>query len=137
MLFEMRRLRLALLLLAACHGPGPDLDSVPLGTWGGDEAGIVVSENEAHVHIRCTLGDLAAPILLDARGAFDAPGTYNVDAFPIDRGIRHPARFTGTTDGSRLVLSVRLTDTGQVFGPVELRLGAPPRMRVACPICRR
>ena len=138
MLVLVRRAGLWLLLLAAaCQTTPSRLATLPLGTWGGDEAGIVVGESEAHVHIRCTLGDLAAPIPLDARGAFDAPGTYNVDAFPIDRGIRHPARFTGTTDGSRLVLSVRLTDTGQVFGPVELRLGAPPRMRVACPICRR
>jgi hypothetical protein len=59
-----------------------------------------------------------------------------VDAFPIDRGIVHPARYTGSTDGRNLVLSVRLTDTGQTLGPVGLVLGLEPRM-VNCPICRR
>lgn len=134
--FVRRTCHWLLLLAAACQTAPSRLAVLPLGTWGGDEAGLVVGESEAHVHIGCTLGDLPAPIALDAGGGFDAAGTYNVDAFPVDRGIRHPARFTGTTDGSRLTLSVRLTDTGQGFGPVTLRLGAPPRMR-NCPICRR
>src|SRR5688500_12774340 len=125
----MRRPGLALLLLAAACQTNPSrLATLPLGTWGGDEAGLIVGETEAHAHIGCTLGDLPAPIPLDASGGFDVAGSYNVDAFPVDRGIRHPARFTGETDGSRLTLSVRLTDTGQRLGPVTLRLGAPPRM---------
>lgn len=124
-------------LVAACETSGPGrLERLPLGTWGGDEAGLVVSETDAHVHIACTLGDIAGPIPVDSRGAFDVAGTYNVDAFPIDRGIRHPSRFTGKTDGRTSTLTVRLTDTGQTFGPVTLTFGVTPRMR-NCPICRR
>ncbi len=108
---------------------------MPTGTSGGDEAGLIVGDAEAHVHIGCTLGDIAGPIPLDSRGGFDVAGTYNVDAFPVDRGIRHPARFSGRTDGTTLTLAVRLTDTGQGFGPVTLRRGVTPRMR-NCPICR-
>lgn len=138
MLIRMARRGLALLILAAaCQAAGPGgLERVPLGTWGGDEAGLIVGETEAHAHIGCTLGDIAGPIPLDARGGFDVAGTYNVDAYPVDRGIRHPARFTGRTDGSTLSLAVQLTDTGQAFGPVTLALGVTPRMR-NCPICRR
>lgn len=124
-----------MILAVACQATIPStLLQVPTGTWGGDEAGLIVSDAEAHVHIGCTLGDIAGPIPLDARGGFDVAGTYNVDAFPVDRGIRHPARFMGRTDGSTLTLAVRLTDTGQGFGPVTLTKGVPPRMR-NCPIC--
>lgn len=126
-----------MILAVACQATIPStLLQVPLGTWGGDEAGLIVSDAEAHVHIGCTLGDIAGPIPLDSRGGFDVAGTYNVDAFPVDRGIRHPARFTGRTDGRTLTLAVRLTDTGQAFGPVTLARGVTPRMR-NCPICRR
>lgn len=126
-----------MILAVACQATIPStLLQVPAGTWGGDEAGLIVGDAEAHVHIGCTLGDIAGPIPLDARGGFDVAGTYNVDAFPVDRGIRHPARFTGRTDGTTLTLAVRLTDTGQAFGPVTLTRGVTPRMK-NCPICRR
>jgi hypothetical protein len=123
-------------VLAAC-GDSPRIpERLPAGTWGGEEAGMVVSATGAHVHIRCTVGDIAQPIPLDPQGRFEVAGQHNVDAFPIDRGIVHPARYTGSTDGRNLVLSVRLTDTGQTLGPVGLVLGLEPRM-VNCPICRR
>ena len=95
-----------------------------------------MSADGAHAHVGCTLGDVAGPIPLDGEGRFDVAGTYDVDAFPIDRGILHPARFTGRTDGRTLSFGVRLTDTGQTFDSGELVLGREPRMRV-CPICRR
>ena len=57
-------------------------------------------------------------------------------AFPVDRGIRHPARFTGRTDGRTLGFTALLTDTGQSFESGLLVLGREPSMR-NCPICRR
>jgi hypothetical protein len=97
---------------------------------------MIVEERSAHIHIGCTRGDVEESIPLDPEGRFDVGGTYNVDAFPIDRGIVHPARFAGDTDGRTLTLSVRLNDTGQTLGPVVLRLGVTPQM-VNCPICAR
>jgi hypothetical protein len=134
----MARAALVLLLLAsACRSTGPSsLVRVPIGTWGGDEAGLIVAENEAHAHIGCTLGDIVGPIPVNARGGFDVLGTYNVDAFPVDRGIRHPARFIGQTNGLTLTLLVQLTDDGRAFGPVMLSRGVTPRMK-NCPICSR
>lgn len=124
------------LLMIGCGASGPSgLTQVPLGTWGGDDAGLIVSATEAHAHIGCTKGDVAGPIPLDPQARFDVAGRYNVDAYPVDRGILHPARFFGRSDGRTLTLSVRLTDTGQTFGPVSLTLGREPRMRI-CPICR-
>jgi hypothetical protein len=122
--------------LACGRSSPPAIEHVPLGTWGGDDAGLIVAEESAHAHVGCTLGDVAGPLTLDDKGRFDIDGTYNVDAFPIDLGIRHPARFSGETDGRRLTFSVRLTDTGQTFSSGTLVLGRAPQMR-NCPICRR
>ncbi len=45
------------------------------GTWGGDNAGLIVNDNDVHVHIGCTLGDAVGPIRTDADGKFEATGT--------------------------------------------------------------
>ena len=130
------RVLAVLLLVAACGVSDPEtLTRVPLGTWGGANAGLLVSESQAHAHIGCTLGEVPGSIPLDGDGRFDVSGQYNIDAFPVDRGIRHPARFSGHTDGHTLTLLVRLTDTGQTFGPVGLTLGQQPSMQ-NCPICQ-
>ena len=126
---------LALLLAGACGASRVGLDTLPVGTWGGDDAGLIMRADGAHAHIGCTLGDVAGPIPLDPEGRFDAAGQWNVDAFPVDRGILHPARLSGRTDGRTLMLSVLLTDTGQVLGPVRLTFGREPRMQ-NCPICQ-
>ncbi len=134
----MRRrvvLALALFVAGACETSRMPLDTVPVGTWGGEDAGLIVRTDGAHAHIACTLGDVAGPIPLDAEGHFDVAGQWNVDAYPVDRGILHPARLSGRTDGRTLTLSVLLTDTGQVLGPALLTFGREPRMQ-NCPICR-
>ncbi len=106
-----------------------------VGTWGGDNAGLIVSDADIHVHIGCTLGNALGPIRPDANGRFEADGTYNVDAYPVDRGIIHPARFTGQITGQTMRLTVLLTDTARVLGPVTLIYGKEPKMG-PCPICR-
>ena len=97
-----------------------------VGTWGGDNAGLIVSNTDVHVHIGCTLGDAVGPIRTDADGRFEATGTYNVDAYPVDRGITHPASFTGHIVGQTMTLTVTLTDIGRVLGPVTLIYGNDP-----------
>jgi len=127
---------LGVLVLAAACGQQEVTERVPNGTWGGQNAGMLVSQDEAHVHLACTVGSIAGPIPVDAEGAFDVEGRHNVDAFPVNLGIEHPARFFGRLSGGTLTLSVRLTDTGQVIGPVTLTFGREPQMQ-RCPICRR
>jgi hypothetical protein len=105
------------------------------GTWGGDNAGLIVTDTDVHVHIGCTLGDAVGPIHPDANGRFEATGTYNVDAYPVDRGITHPATFSGQIAGQTMTLTVALTDTARVLGPVTLTYGKEPMMG-PCPICR-
>lgn len=121
----------ALVLVDTCPG-GPD-GPIRVGTWGGDNAGAIVDDTALHVHIGCTFGNAPRPELVDGR--FDVMGEYNVDAYPVDRGITHPARFTGQVRGPILTLTVTLTDTTRTLGPVNVVLGQEPRMG-PCPICR-
>lgn len=126
---------LSLVVALSCYaGPAAPVGGIS-GTWGGDNAGLIASDTSAHIHIGCTLGEASEPIRPDANGRFEAPGTYNVDAYPIDRGIRHPARFIGRIIGNTMTLTVSLTDTARTLGPVTLVYGKEPKMG-PCPICR-
>ena len=133
----MTRVTLILLAfaIAACSAATSTPFTDVVGTWGGDNAGMIVTGTDVHVHIGCTLGDAVGPILPDANGRFQIEGTYNVDAYPIDRGITHPARFSGHIIGRTMTLTVTLTDTPRTLGPVTLVYGKEPKMG-PCPICR-
>ena len=106
------------------------------GMWGGDNAALMADDTSAHVHIGCTYGNIHNRIMLDAGGRFDMAGEQNITAHPVDRGILHPARFSGRVIGSTMTLTVTLTDTTVTLGPVLLWYGKEPRMG-PCPICRR
>jgi hypothetical protein len=123
------------LTVAGCAGSRLEPGALAVGTWGGDDAGLIVRADGAHAHVGCTNGDVAGAIPFDAEGRFDVAAQWDVDAFPIDRGILHPARLSGTTTGRDLTFTVVLTDTGQTLGPSVVTFGREPRM-VNCPICR-
>src|SRR6476661_10245288 len=125
----------SILCVVACSTATSTPITQVAGTWGGDNAGLIVNENDVHVHIGCTLGDAVGPVRPAADGRFEATGTYNVDAYPVNRGITHPATFTGRIVGETMTLTVSLSDTARVLGPVTLVYGAEPKMG-PCPICR-
>ena len=124
-------------LLAGCESSLPvTANGVVVGTWGGDDGGLIADDTSGHTHIGCTYGNVHRPIVADAQGHFDVAGEYNITAYPVDRGIFHPALFTGSVGGRTMTLTVTLSDTAVVLGPVHLTFGREPRMQV-CPICRR
>jgi hypothetical protein len=133
----MRKISLIPIIFAliACSAATSTPITDVIGTWGGDNAGMIVNGNDVHVHIGCTLGDAVGPIHPDENGHFEVSGTYNVDAYPVNRGINHPANFSGQIDGQTMTLTVSLTDTARVLGPVSLVYGKEPTMG-PCPICR-
>jgi hypothetical protein len=123
------------------QGPGPRL---AVGTWGGENAGVIVDDTIAHVHVGCTFGNFAGPVVLDGTGRFDVAGSYVPRAYPVTQGPSVPARFRGTVtgagDGASLTLTVAVDDTvlhtSSTLGPVTVTLGRDPRMG-PCPICAK
>ena len=115
-----------------------DKERVSAGTWGGDSAGMIVTDQQAHLHIGCTLGDILGVITLDADGNFARDGTYQPRAFPVALGPSVPARFTGSLSDRTMRVSVVVNDTidrvTRYFGPVVIELGVAPRLG-PCPIC--
>lgn len=133
----------AAIAVAACSGSAttgsPD-DELARGTWGGDNAGVIVADSIVHAHIGCTLGNFSPPGALTNGGRFSVEGSYTLRAFPIAVGPPLPATFAGVVNGTRLTLSVTVNDTVEKkvvsLGPVTVVLGREPRMQT-CPICRR
>lgn len=135
-----RAMTLGLLVVAVCTGcssqstltfPG----GVVTGTWGGNNAVLMADDTSAHDHIGCTYGNVHQPILETVNGTFDVPGEQDITAYPVDRGVLHPARFRGTITGTTMALTVTLTDTAVSLGPVSLTYGKQPTLG-PCPICR-
>jgi len=106
------------------------------GTWGGDNAAVIADDTSAHVHIGCTSGDAHEPII-PVDGKFSVKGDYDPVVSPIVRDPRwvHPATFSGTVSGRRMLLTVTLTDTAVTLGPVSVVYDQEPKMN-PCPICR-
>jgi len=131
------------LLVAACSGgsTAPSNDgSLPLGTWGGENSGMIVSDTAMHLHVACTYGDVSGRIPLAANGQFDVAGSYLLRAYPIAVGPTMPARFVGRVEGGKATITVTVNDTVEhkstVLGPVVVTWGTEPKMG-PCPICRR
>lgn len=120
-------------VLAGCDNPFPPGAAV-LGTFGGNNAGLMADDTSAHVHIGCTVGNVHQPIVLDMSSRFDVAGEQNITAYPVGPGVFRPARFTGSIDGRTMTLTVTLTDTAVTLGPVSLTFEKEPTMG-PCPIC--
>src|SRR5438876_5964922 len=103
---------IALMLVRDCElvGSRPAGGTIK-GTWGGDNAGLIADDSSAHVHIRCTFGNVHQAIVLDAAGRFDVPGDYVLRAYPVCVCPTLPARFQGSVSGRTLAHCVTVQDT--------------------------
>jgi hypothetical protein len=132
----------SLLSLATCgraiDEPLQVQTQLSVGTWGGANAGAIVTDSITHVHIACTFGDIKGRIALDSAGRFTVNGTFVLRAYPVYVGPELPAQFSGVVEGKSLTLAVAVADTtnGTVvsLGPVTVKLGTDPQMG-PCPIC--
>lgn len=130
-----------LAMAIACDGSSP-ADAPPtelaIGTWGGEEAGVIVGVEITHVHVGCTSGDFSGAIALDSSGRFSVPGEYQTRAYPVVMGPPMPAQFAGVVRDRELTFTVAVNDTIDkqliVFGPVTVTHGDEPQM-ANCPIC--
>ena len=143
-----RSVRIAALSLAAasvalfaCSSSGialPPFDGkLALGTWGGDNAGMLVSDMEMNLTVGCTYGHVFGRITVAVDGSFDVAGSYMLRAYPVAFGPTVPARFRGQLDGATATVTVTVDDTVQhktvVEGPVTVKYGDQPRIG-PCPI---
>src|SRR5688500_18155949 len=87
-------------------GDVPGDDELAIGIWGGDNAGVIVDDTIAHVHIGCTFGNFGGPVNLDASGRFTVAGSYVLRAYPVLVGPSHPAQFSGLVQNNKLTLYV-------------------------------
>jgi hypothetical protein len=96
------------------------------GLWGGEHVRMIVNPTGALVEYDCASGRIDKPIVLDARGGFDAPGSYlpehggpirETDAVP-DR-----VRYVGRVSGKTMRLTVRRERSKQVIAVFTLTRG--------------
>jgi len=103
-----------------------------IGTWGGDHVRATVGLASTLLVYDCANGSIDQPFTVDAEGRFVLTGTHAMESpgpIPVgDEPVRHPARYTGSTDGKVLTFTVTLTDSNQTFGPFTLALNAPGRV---------
>jgi hypothetical protein len=128
----------AALVTATCDDALSPEGELRLGTWGGDDVGLIATDSTTHVHVACTFGDMPGPIELDSEGRLTVDGTYVLRAYPVLVGPPLPAQFSGRVRGATLTLAIAVNDTVEnrvvALGPIELTFGRTPGM-TNCPIC--
>jgi hypothetical protein len=129
----------AAVAVGACSdGLDPSAGELATGTWGGENAGVIVADSMAHVHVGCTYGNFPLPSSLDRLGRFGSSGDYMVRAHPVAVGPPVPARLEGIVVGDRMTFTVTVNDTIAkqtiVLGPATVTHGREPRLG-PCPIC--
>jgi len=108
----------ALLALTACSSSSSDL-TVAKGLWGGQNIELQVDDTGATAQFKCgAIGQANGGLALDASGRFDVAGTYDPK---LVLGGPRPARYTGSRQGDRLVLSVEVEQA--TIGPFDLQQG--------------
>jgi hypothetical protein len=90
----------------ACHsnpaGPGTQLAT---GRWAGDGACLSAADTECNLTVGCGHGQFPRPIVR-SDGTFEVDGSYRIEIGPISIEPAPPAHYSGSVDGSRLVLTV-------------------------------
>ncbi len=134
------------LALAGCGGGdgsdtnrgGPLLGFAPIGMLGASNIALQVTAAGGSVTLPCgDTGQITQPLTLDATGHFDVTGTLTEGGGPplMTPISPIPARFTGTTDGKTMTLTVTPAPLGApTGGPYTLTYGAPMTTNIGgCP----
>jgi hypothetical protein len=99
-------LALATALLGACGAsPSPSDTQLPAGRWTGNGACLSVTPTGCNLIVGCGHGQFSPPIIRPD-GTFDVEGTYRIEAGPVSIEPAPPAHFSGSVNGSQLILNV-------------------------------
>lgn len=118
----------ATLIAAACteslRVSRPQSGPLEPSVWGGQEAGLVVTDTGATAQFACAVGTIAGAIVRDAAGHFRVSGIYALTPGPAY--LPHPATYDGTVIGDAMALSVIVPEvSAQPIGPFALVRGRP------------
>jgi hypothetical protein len=106
---------------------------VAVGSWGGQNALLEISEGGAHIGFSCARGTIEGPVTVDADGRFSAKGTFTAEGMgprnEDDPPKSRPAVYSGVVQDKKMTLTVTLPDDKNEGGTFELTLGEPGRVR--------
>jgi hypothetical protein len=100
---------------------------VALGSWGGQEASLVLTGSGGTLSYPCGAGTIDSAWTLDSDGRLVASGEHFFGGGPVPVGGRppHPATYSGLVQGNSLTLTVTLSDLNETLGPFHLVRGGP------------
>lgn len=128
----MRRWLAGLVVIEALGCLGPEVPDLVTGDWGGEHLGMAATATGAVLEYDCAEGLIAEPIKPGPRGRFTVTGLHFPGrGGPIRIGEQqeqHPARYDGTVGGSRMVMTVTLTDSSTEIGTFTLTRGGSPHV---------
>ncbi|MEO8359841.1 MAG: hypothetical protein ABI672_07420 [Vicinamibacteria bacterium] len=118
---------LAIAIASAC--PAASVTRLSPGVWGGDAAILEVTKDGANVEFECAVGVITKPIVLDAKGGFDLPGTFTAEGRgpTRDDATGSVARYVGSVKGETLTLTV--SAEGKEIGSYPLTRGRQSVLR--------
>jgi hypothetical protein len=93
---------------------------------------LLVTERGGSLEYDCAHGKIDQALVADGAGRFDLRGTHTREhEGPIredEEADTHPARYSGTTDGRTMTLTVTLLDSGEEVGTFKLTRGQAGRI---------
>lgn len=89
--------------------PAAPAGATALGIWGGDRLQLTVDAQGARISTDCASGSIGTPLVLDAKGAFSASGTYEQHQPGPQRADEGPpaAQYSGTIEGEQMTLTIK------------------------------
>ncbi|HEV7682221.1 MAG TPA: hypothetical protein VGO68_08880 [Pyrinomonadaceae bacterium] len=137
-MFSEKRAKLialvSLVLLIAASGVSRPrkMQRLSTGAWGGPHIRIQVDGASATIDYDCAHGTITGPLTFDSKGRFSWRGTHTLEGpGPIrveEESKGSPATYTGTVQGDKLTLTVKLSDTKQVVDTFTLTRGGKVRI---------
>ena len=101
--------------------------TLEVGAWGGDHVNLLVVATGGTLEYDCAHGTIDQPFVVDSSGRFDLAGTHTREhGGPIrigEKEDKRPARYTGTTDGRTMTLTVTVTGSNEPLGTFTLTRG--------------
>jgi hypothetical protein len=120
-------------LFAAWMSVTPEPARVAAGRWGGTGISVDVSASGARIELDCAHGTIDAPLVLDADGNFDLPGSIARERpGPVREGEpdrSQPVRYEGRVEGDTLTLWVIRPNAPRPEKPLSAVRGKSPILR--------